>query len=128
MSSIFVPGRPWPDMRWVTVFLTSGCMHVLIDISADIPANKSGALRFFCTQILGRAMEDMIIKIYSFFTARAETRKSILIGRLIVYAWVGLFLAWSSPAYMYPMMYRRNMGLNDSVVPFSVIGIVQRWT
>lgn len=102
-------------------------MHFLIDISAGIPANKSGALMFFCTQILGMAIGDMIIKIYSYLTARAETRKLIRIERVIGYPWVGLFLAWSSPAYMYPMMYRRNMGLDDSVVPFSVIGMFQRW-
>lgn len=88
--------------RWVTVFLISGCMHFLIDISAGIPANKSGALMFFCTQILGMAIEDMIIKIYSYLTARAETRKLIPIERVNRLPMGGLIFSMVFPSLHVP--------------------------
>lgn len=42
------------------------------------------------------------------------------------FLWVGSFLVWSFPAYLYPMLYRSNSGLNDSVVPVSVVGLLRR--
>ncbi|PLB43282.1 hypothetical protein P170DRAFT_459746 [Aspergillus steynii IBT 23096] len=98
------------------VFATSAFMHFLIDLSSGVSAASSGAVQFFCTQALGLMTEDFVISAYLLYAAE----------RMIGFLWVGGFLVWSFPAYLYPMLYRSNLGLNDSVVPVSVVGLVRR--
>lgn len=101
-------------------------MHVLIDIAAGISVHSSGAITFFCTQILGIVVEDVVVGVYRHLFSRDNgSRPPFLAEKLVGYTWVLTFAAWSSPVYLYPMMYRANMGLNDSVVPFSLVGLLR---
>ncbi|GLA33995.1 hypothetical protein AnigIFM63309_004021 [Aspergillus niger] len=110
----------------VMVFATSAFMHFLIDLSSGLSSSSSGAMQFFCTQALGLMMEDFAVNAY--FVLRggpSRNWKASRGERLIGYLWVGGFLVWSFPAYLYPMLYRSNAGLNDSAVPVSVVGMLQ---
>jgi hypothetical protein len=112
-----------------TNFLLSGMMHLLVDISEGISPLKSGAIMFFCTQIPGILIEGFVAKIYWQLFVPSE-REANIPEMVAGYLWVVLFLAWSTPIYLYPMLYRSNLGMEDSWVPFSVLEMVgekMRW-
>ncbi|KAJ5947286.1 hypothetical protein N7466_000301 [Penicillium verhagenii] len=109
----------------VFVFLISALMHYLIDLSIGLSLSISGAVPFFCAQALGVLIEDLVR-----YTCRSVGNVSpdqpITKGQKILgHIWVGAFLVWSLPAYVYPMLHRGNLGLNDSVIPVSIIGILK---
>lgn len=79
------------------VFLVSGCMHLITDMGASIPISESGALRFFCTQVLGIMLEDGAQEIY-----RRVRGKPGSLTRIVGYLWVLAFLSWSTAAWQYP--------------------------
>ena len=103
-------------------------MHFLIDLSSGVSPASSGAVQFFCTQALGLMVEDLLSSAYSALCGGGSSRdRPASRGeRILGFLWVGSFLVWSFPAYLYPMLYRSNAGANDSVVPVSVVGLVQR--
>ena len=102
------------------VFLISGLLHATIDLSAGIPWRASGAVRFFCTQALGIWLEEAVRALYVgwWLGSRPVPGWTKIVGHV----WVLLFLAWSWPAYMYPMLYRTREESTDSFLPFSVLG------
>ena len=104
------------------VFVISGVLHATIDLSAGIPWHDSGAVRFFCTQALGIWIEEITAALYGCVVreGRYSGRMRHWI-RLFGYVWVVLFIAWSFPAYMYPMLYRIREGSEDSFLPFSIV-------
>lgn len=108
-------------VRFLTVFLISGVAHLFIDTAAGIPSHESGAIQFFCMQVLGILIEELVAGVYRRGCKTSGRRLPTLFEKLIGYAWVGAFLVWSVPAYMYPMLYRSTGGLNDTVVPVSVV-------
>ncbi|KAJ6036584.1 hypothetical protein N7540_000863 [Penicillium herquei] len=111
----------------IFVFLTSALMHYLIDLSMGLSISSSGAISFFCTQALGVLLEDLISRIY--LSLRGISRdQSLNRGQKILgYFWVSSFLAWSLPAYVYPMLYRGNLGLNDAVTPVSIVTMLKKF-
>jgi hypothetical protein len=112
-----------------TNFLLSGIMHLLVDISEGISPLKSGAIMLFCTQILGILIEGFVAKMYWQLFVPSE-REANIFEMVAGYSWVVLFLTWSTPIYLYPMLYRSNLGIEDSWVPFSVlktVGEKMRW-
>ncbi|OCK82941.1 hypothetical protein K432DRAFT_470169 [Lepidopterella palustris CBS 459.81] len=112
--------------RAFVTLLTSGVMHLLIDIAAGIPIQRSGAIRFFCTQFFSIVLEDIAISIYRslFMKGEAKQRAASAKEKAVGAAWVALFLTWSTPVYLYPMMWRGALGLEDSTVPWSVAGFL----
>ncbi|KAF2464157.1 uncharacterized protein BDR25DRAFT_98668 [Lindgomyces ingoldianus] len=105
-------------LRILVAFLSSGVMHMLDDIASGITLENSGAMSFFLVQVLGLVAEDIVIRAYGSSTARMPRAAERSVGFL----WVSIFLTWSVPAYMYPMMWRTNQGLNDSTIPYSLFG------
>ena len=106
------------------VFFISGVLHATIDLSGGIPWHDSGAVRFFCTQALGVWLEESAIAVYCSVTGVSRSAGPRMHWpRLLGYVWVVLFLSWSWPAYMYPMLYRIRKGSEDSLLPFSVVGL-----
>ncbi|PWY92984.1 hypothetical protein BO94DRAFT_615640 [Aspergillus sclerotioniger CBS 115572] len=106
----------------LTVFAVSSVMHLLIDLSAGVSISKSGALQFFGTQALGIVVEDLVSRMYSALRGLSPNRSVSKGERFLGFLWVGGFLVWSLPSYIYPLLYRTNMGENDCVVPVSIIG------
>lgn len=107
-------------IRMCVVFATSALMHVLIDISAGISVYESGAISFFCAQIIGILAEDSVRAVYCLIRPQDKAETPSAVQRAVGFVWVGTFLVWSLPAYVYPMIYRGSMGLDDSVVPVSL--------
>jgi hypothetical protein len=103
-------------------------MHYLIDLSIGFSVSNSGAIPFFCTQALGLVIEDLVSSTY--FSVRGITKDQPATRgqKMLGYVWVGAFLAWSLPAYVYPMLYRGNLGLDDAVTPVSIVRILKDLT
>lgn len=49
-------------------FFISGLLHALIDVACGLPWHESGAIQFFCTQLLGIVLEDFVWNTYRHFT------------------------------------------------------------
>lgn len=106
--------------RILFAFMSSGVMHLGVDLSAGVALHDSSAVRFFVTQALGLIFEDCIMSIYCL--APHSMRLPATLTKTLGFVWVLLFLTWSVPAYLYPMMWRSNQGLQDSTIPFSFFG------
>jgi len=105
-------------LRIVLAFLSSGFMHLLDDFASGVKFQDSGAMRFFIAQGLGMVIEDIFYKKYRSSTTVIPKN----ISRVLGYVWVSLYLTWTVPAYIYPMMWRTNQGFNDSTIPFTFFG------
>lgn len=49
-------------------FFISGLLHALVDVACGLPWHESGAIQFFCTQLLGIVLEDFVWNTYRHFT------------------------------------------------------------
>lgn len=107
-------------LRIVVAFMASGIMHLLLDLAVGISMSHSGALRFFTVQAFGMIVEDIFIRTCGSSTTFAKLPSGLKRG--VGFIWVSLFLVWTVPVYLYPMMWRSNLGLNDSTIPFSFFG------
>lgn len=45
-------------------FVISGLLHALIDVACGLPWHESGAIQFFCTQLFGIVLEDLVWNTY----------------------------------------------------------------
>ncbi|AEO63131.1 uncharacterized protein THITE_2108027 [Thermothielavioides terrestris NRRL 8126] len=110
--------RPW------VVFLLSALFHVAIDVSSGMQPQESGALRFFLIQPLGIVIEDTARTVYR--TVYGSSGRGLTVAeRCVGVLWVGLWMAWTAPAYLFPVLAKTGSG-NAGVVPFSIIGCVTR--
>lgn len=107
-------------IRILIAFTSSGIMHLLIDLASGISFRDSGAMRFFLAQAFGMVLEDCAVEVHHVLLPRA--RLPSFVAKIIGFMWVSVFLAWSVPAYIYPMLWRVNMGYNDSTIPYSFFG------
>lgn len=86
---------------------------------------ESGALRFFLIQPLGILIEDAARAAYRAVYGTTSARASTVLERCVEAVWVGLWMAWTAPAYLYPVLAKTSSG-GAGVVPFSVIDYVTR--
>jgi hypothetical protein len=107
-------------LRILAAFASSGVMHLLIDLSSGISFRDSGAMKAFIAQALGLIIEEIVMSIYQRLPRHARFAENW--EKALGFTWVALFLTWSVPAYIYPMMWRSNQGLMDSTIPFSLFG------
>jgi hypothetical protein len=84
---------------------------------------QSGALQFFSIQPLGIVIEDLILSRLHLVPGIKQKRPPAIIQRCIGFAWVGLWMAWTAPAYLYPIM--NKSGSDDGVAPISIIGLIK---
>ena len=106
--------------RYLKILLTfalSGMLHALAEYGAGLELQKSGTMRFFCTQAIGIMIEDGIQAIYPYFSRRSNPGSQTLWMRLAGYLWVVSFLVWSTPAWFYP---NAAQGPQEGFLPFSV--------
>ena len=118
-------------------FLVSGLIHVAGDMGAGLPVRQTGSLQFFCTQALGIMAEDAVLgrirkrSITSGQTPAVGGKDVVKTGpsvweKLFGYLWVLLFLSWSTPMWVFPVMHFSVVtGRHDSIVPYGVVGWVQ---
>ncbi|TVY80984.1 Acetyltransferase ataH [Lachnellula suecica] len=112
-------------LRLVVIFSCSGLMHVLVDIASGIPLHEFGAMSFFMVQIVGIMVEDAAINIYQRL-ATSNERHASLKWRILGYIWVLVFLTWSVPSYLFPILIRS--GQEESIIPFSIISNLKSGT
>lgn len=97
---------------------------MIIDVASGIPWGESGAIRFFSIQAFGILLEESIQALYSSSpTLQRLFKPRVSWRRTIGYAWVFVFMVWTVPVWMYPMMWRTESGMQDSVLPFSILAI-----
>jgi hypothetical protein len=88
------------------------------------PFERSGAIRFFTMQPLGLMVEDIIVKGYSILFHRRKNgpgRRAKFLG----YLWVLIWMSWTSPSYLYPMLDQTDTGTGGSVVPVSLVSLAR---
>lgn len=102
-------------------------LHTSADLAVGMEWSESGSLRFFCTQALGILLEDGVQALYHHHhrpvpgtRATKPDNRSGTAAKLIGYLWLGVFLAWSTPAWAYPAMRRNEGRAEDMVLPFSI--------
>ena len=108
--------------RVTTTFLICGVFHMLVDVAGGIPLRQSGAVQFFCMQLLGIMAEDLIHAFFYQSTSKRETtRKNPTWGeRLIGYIWLVGFLVWTVPVWSFPALRRNTGDLKDEFLPFVI--------
>ena len=120
-----IPQSPPSLAQYLTLavaFILSGTLHLVIDIASGIPWRESGAMRFFGTQVLGIMLEESLQAICS----RSHTLKRLCEPhrqwiRVLGYVYVAAFMVWSVPGWIYPTLRRTRSGMQDSVLPFSIL-------
>jgi len=98
-------------------FFISGYMHAFAESATGLSLQQSGAVRFFCTQAVGIMIEDIVKET---FVDRSLKRgqASATIRHVLGYVWVVCFLAWSTPAWLYPDAVK---GPKTPFLPFSFV-------
>ncbi|GFF58371.1 hypothetical protein IFM46972_11086 [Aspergillus udagawae] len=90
------------SLRLIMAFATSALVHFLMDLGFGVSLDKSGALWFFCLQIPGIVVEDLV-----WWTCHGMIRgMSYRWRKAIGYAWVGLFFLWVTPVWLNPIILR----------------------
>ncbi|KAK4151731.1 membrane bound O-acyl transferase family-domain-containing protein [Chaetomidium leptoderma] len=100
------------------VFTVSGVFHALSDVSQGIPLRESGAMYFFGTQALGIMLEDAFQAIASRAGSSKQNVQGKLegiLGRVCGHLWLLVWLAWTSPVWIYMSM-QRDKG--EPIIPF----------
>ncbi|KAI0018950.1 membrane bound O-acyl transferase family-domain-containing protein [Xylariomycetidae sp. FL0641] len=110
--------RPW------LVFLISGALHVAIDLSAGIPIHRSGAMPFFALQPLGILIEDVFLNFWQQKPGSRPVNKPMSVQRALGVIWVGLWMAWTAPVYLYPIL-AQGGGSQHGVLPVSALGFAK---
>jgi hypothetical protein len=105
-------------------FALSGIMHICADGGGGVPASRSGALQFFCVQVLGIVLEDCVQAIWGKIPG-SQSNAGGLFARVMGYFWVAAFVIWSSPVWIYPVIL--GFREEDAMLSFaSIKSIVSR--
>lgn len=95
-------------------------MHLVDDFASGVSLHDSGAMQFFLAQALGIILEDCVTRLYHLLPLSMRLPNTAV--KIVGFIWVEVYLIWSVPGYMYPMLWRANQGLNDSTIPYSLFG------
>lgn len=91
-------------------------------MAEGMPWQESGSVRFFVTQFVGVVLEDTAQELYR----RVGGRPGNWRVRALGFAWVFAFQVWSTPAWFYPGLVERTGREQDNILPFSIVGALQR--
>lgn len=97
------------------------------DADTGMLPNESGAMRFFTIQPLGIVVEDLTTWILSDSTVKpgSSAGRPTALQRWGGALWVLLWMTWTAPAYMFPVVAKTESG-DKGVVPLSLIGLVTK--
>ncbi|OJJ98282.1 hypothetical protein ASPACDRAFT_44787 [Aspergillus aculeatus ATCC 16872] len=93
-------GRLGWTLRALLAFTVSGVIHLFMDVGFGVPMAKSGALWFFCLQIVGVVIESIARDL----TRPLRARMNPGVKRMIGYVWVALFMLWTVPIWINPIL------------------------
>lgn len=107
-------------------FAVSGLLHTGGDVGQAMPLGSFlewTTLCFFLTQAAGIMFEDAVVGAWRLVVGRGEKDvfgRPSLWKRVLGYAWLAIFMAWSTPGWAYP--HARWTGPSEPpLLPFSVI-------
>ncbi|RHZ70282.1 hypothetical protein CDV55_101067 [Aspergillus turcosus] len=90
------------SLRLSMAFSTSGLVHFLMDLGFGVSPDQSGALWFFCLQIPGIALENLV-----WWTCHGMIKQmSYRWRQAIGYIWVSIFFLWVTPVWLNPIILR----------------------
>ena len=108
-------------------FAISGFIHAMEDHGEGIVWQRSGSMRFFCTQAVGIMLEDTVQATYHAAVRRwggADAHFQRLWTRVIGYSWVVIWMVWTSPAWFYPKLQIVTGSESDAILPFSFLRLL----
>lgn len=103
--------------RYLGILLTfavSGLYHVGEEYASGLPVERSGAMRFYCTQVFGFVIEDAATALYS--RVRRE-KKAGCWAKVIGFIWTLCWMSWTSPSWFYPKLVANTGTSKDQALP-----------
>ncbi|KAI9723913.1 MAG: hypothetical protein M1828_004032 [Chrysothrix sp. TS-e1954] len=119
--------------RYAKIFLTfivSGLMHMVIYSAVNQCISDAIGFRFFLMQPCGIVVEDAVQGIWRQLQSTGgglNSRKAEQIPRwhrLVGYTWIVLFLTWTTPSWVYPVILQTIEVEHIPFLPFSVVGLI----
>ena len=109
----------------IFVFAFSGLLHMVGHVAEGSSLSASAdVFQFFVTQGAGIMVEDGLSALYRRWIISEErsrlSRSTRAAEMVSAYAWVLLFLTWSTPVWLY------NIAVNPSSEPFLPFSIVRK--
>ncbi|KAE9363281.1 hypothetical protein N431DRAFT_297366, partial [Stipitochalara longipes BDJ] len=92
--------------RYTCILLTfaiSGVLHIWIDMALGISWHESGAMRFFCMQTIGIAIEDAVHATLPSVKGDGQKSRSWILG-VLGFLWFLAWMSWSMPIWIYPTL------------------------
>ena len=89
------------------VFIQSALLHFLMDAASGYSLGRSGSPRFFLMQAAAITAEDFVTWACAQTAGpprRGADGRPVLWARALGYAWVLVWLAWTTPGWMYPLI------------------------
>ncbi|KAK8010511.1 membrane bound O-acyl transferase family-domain-containing protein [Apiospora arundinis] len=113
--------------RLCASFALSGALHHVVDALVGVPLRESGMFRFMVMQWIGILVEDVLAALWGVVGSSSnKDRRSTSWGmRCVGYAWVCLWLVWTSPSVFYPYT-RVTAGAHQdhSMLPFTMKAVL----
>ena len=109
-------------------FTGSAMIHVYVDMVSGLTWSQTGAMSSFCIQVFGIMIEDGVKAIYHSWNGEKQEKDDTARSRLrfVGYLWVLLWLSWTMPAWIYPIM-QQNLGQEKyRPLPFHILRSVLR--
>ncbi|KAK8016626.1 hypothetical protein PG993_014815 [Apiospora rasikravindrae] len=107
-------------LRIWLIFLISGIIHVVIDLASG--KNVTVHIVLLPPRILTGWNP-----VNRYTRSQPNTQKPVkLWQRCVGWSWLGLWMAWTAPAYLYPIMAQEESEKNGGVVPVSMLGYSKR--
>jgi hypothetical protein len=109
----------------ITLFLSStfsAVLHAAAGLSSGAPVIELGVFRFFWTQAFGILIEEGVRALLRRILGEKKLgKKTCWLLRGIGFVWIGAFLTWSSPVWLYPQASRPARPGPGGFLPFSVV-------
>ncbi|KAL3253389.1 hypothetical protein ABHI18_009532 [Aspergillus niger] len=118
-SILRLPVRFQWCFRVIFAFLVSGLVHTGMDVGFGVRIDESGALWFFALQILGVAGEmlaERLLGPVSVFLSRG-------VRRGVGFVWVAVFMLWTLPVWIYPILVQLYADGVRMMSPFLGLGV-----
>lgn len=105
-------------MRLAFAFAVSGLVHLGMDLAFGVPLAQSGAMYFFMLQAAGIVVENVSQHVFR------DTINKMSPGwrQGIGYTWVIVFLLWTTPVWLNPLVHQLHREGVRAFSPFLCLG------
>jgi hypothetical protein len=96
-----------------------------------MPLDQLGVFRFFCTQAAGLILEQSVISLFKRTEEEGDQSDGApaWYAKLAGFIWVGAFMAWTGPSWIYPQAARASAPAQgpSAFLPFSIVGWLKEY-